>query len=161
MAQVSPDELAEQLRRLSLATTQYAAALARAMNLGMSEVLAMQHLYKVEGFTIGTLGERLSMTSGAVTALVDRLEARGYLQRHPHPTDRRSSVLTLTPSGVNAAIEHIGPLFHDMAATVGELSDLERTQIAQLLERIIAIQRTHAQQMGAAGQRSAREPKND
>jgi len=46
VAQVSPDELAEQLRRLSLATTQYAAALARAMNLGMSEVLAMQHLYK-------------------------------------------------------------------------------------------------------------------
>jgi len=35
------------------------------------------------------LGERLALTSGAITMLVDRLERAGWVHRRPHPGDRR------------------------------------------------------------------------
>lgn len=141
---ITPEETAELLRQLSLAITQYVAALARAMNLGVSEVLAMQHLYQSEGFTVSTLGSRLSMTSGAVTALVDRLQARGYVSRHPHPTDRRSFVLALTPLGAQEAVRHIRPLFQEVSAASAALSDGDRVRVADFLERVVAIQRAQA-----------------
>jgi DNA-binding MarR family transcriptional regulator len=49
----------------------------------------------------------LSITVGAVSKLVDRLEAAGLCARRAHPGDRRSSLLELTEEGlrVHAAAE--------------------------------------------------------
>lgn len=40
------------------------------------------------------------MTSGGMTAAIDRLEGRGLLERAANPLDRRGSLVRLTPSGV-------------------------------------------------------------
>lgn len=45
----------------------------------------------------GEIGARLALTSGSVTALVDRLAAGGYVARAPDPEDRRRSLVGLTP----------------------------------------------------------------
>jgi DNA-binding MarR family transcriptional regulator len=41
----------------------------------------------------------LSMTSGGVTRVVDRVEAAGYVERAAHPSDRRVSHVTITDLG--------------------------------------------------------------
>lgn len=48
---------------------------------------------------LGDLAEQLDFTSGAVTALCDKLEASGFAIRKRSDTDRRSVVLGITPSG--------------------------------------------------------------
>ena len=48
------------------------------------------------------LGTQLALSSGSVTALVDRLERSGVVERASNPTDRRSVHVALTPHG-----EHI------------------------------------------------------
>src|ERR687885_1352809 len=45
------------------------------------------------------LAERLGVTKQAAIKVVDEMEARGFLTREPHPTDRRAKHLTLTPKG--------------------------------------------------------------
>ena len=45
------------------------------------------------------LAEALKVTPRAVTGLVDALAADGLVTREPHPTDRRATLVTLTPRG--------------------------------------------------------------
>ena len=45
------------------------------------------------------LADRLGVTKQAAIKVVDEMEARGFLTREPHPTDRRAKHLTLTARG--------------------------------------------------------------
>jgi DNA-binding MarR family transcriptional regulator len=45
------------------------------------------------------LAEALKVTARAVTGLVDALVAQGLVTREAHPTDRRATLVTLTPRG--------------------------------------------------------------
>lgn len=45
------------------------------------------------------LSQALGVTPRHVTGLVDALEANGWVERRPHPTDRRASMVTLTEQG--------------------------------------------------------------
>lgn len=49
------------------------------------------------------LSRRLRCTPRHVTALVDALQAHGWVSRGPHPTDRRATLVSLTEQGAGAA----------------------------------------------------------
>lgn len=49
--------------------------------------------------TLRELAERMSCEPSNATFVADRLEEQGYLERHPHPDDRRAKQLVLTPEG--------------------------------------------------------------
>lgn len=51
------------------------------------------------------LADALGVTPRTVTGLVDGLEAAGLVTRRPHPTDRRSSLVTFTEAGARIAEE--------------------------------------------------------
>jgi DNA-binding MarR family transcriptional regulator len=64
-----------------------------------------------EPASMGELAELLVCDASNVTWLVDRLEDRGLVERHPHPRDRRVKTVLLTPEGVKAKadlIERLG-----------------------------------------------------
>ncbi|UFQ14073.1 MULTISPECIES: MarR family winged helix-turn-helix transcriptional regulator [Streptomyces] len=46
-----------------------------------------------------TLAHRLGASPPSVCRLIDRLQAAGFVQRHPHPDSGREVTLTLTPAG--------------------------------------------------------------
>jgi len=60
---------------------------------------------------IGVLSRELSLTSGSMTALVDRLEKRGLVRRAPDPKDRRSILIEPTPR----MYEQLAPLYKSVA----------------------------------------------
>jgi len=62
----------------------------------------MDHLHEAGELTPGQLAERLCLTSGAVTALLDRLERLGWAKREPHPHDRRSVIVRRVRSDENS-----------------------------------------------------------
>ena len=47
--------------------------------------------------TAGEIGARLALTSGSVTALIDRLVRAGFAERIADPGDRRRAAVALTP----------------------------------------------------------------
>ena len=71
---------------------------------------------------MSALGEQLSVTPRNITALVDALEEEGLVRRRAHPTDRRATIVELTPEGKRMCgqswSEHVAvasPLFANLA----------------------------------------------
>ena len=84
------------LQRFGLARDQMRAALASGSGVSPADLDALEHLEAAGPLTQRQLGERLSLTSGAITMLVDRLERAGWVRRRPHPSDRRSVLVELS-----------------------------------------------------------------
>jgi DNA-binding MarR family transcriptional regulator len=125
----------------------FAAALARKMGLSISEMAALEHLHASGGgLTPTQLGKRLSMGSGTVSPLVDRLERAGYVERHPNPEDRRSSVVRMTPWGVEESSRHLLPLAADLLETASGLGRKERSSVGGYLEAVSDALACHARE---------------
>jgi DNA-binding MarR family transcriptional regulator len=83
------------------------------------------------------LARRQMMTSGGMTAALDRLERRGLVERVPNPADRRGSLVRLTDDG-REAIEAAIDLQADVELRlVDPLSAKEVDQLVGLLRRLL------------------------
>jgi DNA-binding MarR family transcriptional regulator len=51
------------------------------------------------GMTLGELSQRMMVSNGNVTGLVERLVLLNLVERTPAPNDRRAMIVTLTPEG--------------------------------------------------------------
>jgi len=73
------------------------------LGVGMTEMQAMARILEAgEPVTPKHLAAALSMSTGAVTALLDRLEVHGVVVRSANPDDRRSTLVELTSAGRQA-----------------------------------------------------------
>jgi len=53
--------------------------------------------------TLAQLAEAHGVDRPYATIIVDKLERLGFVERRPHPSDRRSKIVSLTPAGCEAA----------------------------------------------------------
>lgn len=67
------------------------------------EVLMLLHFSRSGALPLNKVGARLQVHPTSVTNAVDRLEAQGLIERRPHPTDRRTTLAALKPSGRDLA----------------------------------------------------------
>jgi DNA-binding MarR family transcriptional regulator len=67
---------------------------------------------------VNTLGARLGLSSGAVTAVVDRLEAHGLAERVRDSTDRRRVLVGLGPAARKVGAEQLQPVAVRLQAAV-------------------------------------------
>jgi DNA-binding MarR family transcriptional regulator len=51
------------------------------------------------GMTLGELSQRMMVSNGNVTGLVERLSEQGLIERRPSPSDRRAQIVSLTGEG--------------------------------------------------------------
>jgi DNA-binding MarR family transcriptional regulator len=85
---------------------------------------------------MGRLAETLSCDASNVTGLVDRLESRGLVRRHPSEEDRRLKVLDLTPAGARLR----AVVLERMAKppeSLKKLSVAEQRTLVHILRRLI------------------------
>lgn len=67
------------------------------------EVLALLYFSRSNQLPMGKIGARLQVHPTSVTSLVNRLAEDGLVERVAHPTDRRTTLVTLTPAGKRLA----------------------------------------------------------
>jgi DNA-binding MarR family transcriptional regulator len=60
-------------------------------------------LLREQPMTLAQLAEAHGVDRPYATIIVDKLEHLGFVERRPHPSDRRSKVVSLTPAGRDAA----------------------------------------------------------
>jgi DNA-binding MarR family transcriptional regulator len=89
------DPIIAGLQRFGLERDRMRVALARRAGVTGTDLDALEHLEADGPMTQRQLGDRLLLTSGAVTMLVDRLQKEGLVARRPHPSDRRAVLLEL------------------------------------------------------------------
>ena len=106
------------------------------VELNYSQYLVLKLLAKYGVQTPGDLARWLDHNAGAMTRLLDRLEDKGYLRRHPHAEDRRALRIELTEAGqamwqtINKCSERI------QATALQGLKETERDKLFELLKRV-------------------------
>lgn len=86
----------------------------------------------------GRLLRETLVTSGTMTNRVDRLTARGLVERLPDPHDRRGVLVRLTPEGRRTVDAAFTALLEAERAFLAELSEGDRTRLASLLRTLMA-----------------------
>lgn len=137
---VGPRGLLERLRRLSWAHVGLFVALGRAMGMGSNDVWALERLNMEGPLGPAELGRRLGgMRAASATALVDRLESAGHVERQRHPSDRRRQVVVTTQRAYEAGGEAILPLVAGLEKVANEFTDEERAVVARYLDRVVEV----------------------
>lgn len=108
-------------------------------------MLAVAHLAQRGALAPGELGALLGLSSGGVSALVQRLEHAGDVLRAAHPSDGRRSLLRLSPALVRRAERALGPLVADVEALAAQLDEDERRLVTRFLARLAALTEHHAE----------------
>lgn len=83
------------------------------------------------------LAEKMEVKPSAITVMIDRLEKAGFIQRSHDHKDRRSTLVSLTPSGVENLEKVIQERNHLLKTYLLRLGPDEREKFAELLEKMI------------------------
>ncbi len=132
------EAVADGLRRLTLTLEQVRHRYGELAGVGYTDVMALGNLYGDGPLGAATLATRLGITRSSVTALIDRLERAGLVERQPDPGDRRRLRVALTDRGLRAAqrargwsLEALGGIEPDQLPTMA----LALEQLAEVLAR--------------------------
>ncbi len=135
----SPVLVIGRIHRLAAALTPELTAVYGRFGLGEGEfdVLATlrRHGAPYE-LTPGELSQRTMVTSGAVSKRVDRLEARGLVERRPSATDGRSRTVRLTDAGRRLIDEAVTAHVGNEARLLSALGARDRDTLGRLLGRL-------------------------
>lgn len=105
--------------------------LLRTGRVGLGTLQALRVLDGMSGDgRVQDLSRGLSITVGAASKLVDRLEREGLAERRGHPGDRRSSLISLTDAGVRACRDGLRIARRVVASVVDDGTDAATLQAA-------------------------------
>ena len=82
------------------------------------------------------LGTQLGTSPRNMTAIVDALEDAHLVVRRRHPTDRRATLIELSPEGAREAEQELGPRIGAMSEIFADLSPAERQQFSTVLSKL-------------------------
>jgi DNA-binding MarR family transcriptional regulator len=126
------------------------AEIASTEHIGTTELRALARISEGHSLTPKQLAAALGLTTGAVTSLTDRLVDSGFLLREPHPTDRRSLTLELTPEG-EIVMRRINVNFR--AAIMGAAEGATKAQIDEMAGLLQATATRMFETAGVKGER--------
>ncbi|WP_349371864.1 MarR family transcriptional regulator [Salinarimonas sp.] len=109
------------------------AAELRGLGLSIPQFDVLSTLTEREGITQGELAQRLYVTKGNVSGLIDRLVEAGLVERRAIPGDRRSHALHLTRHGAEQAQAGIAAQRAFVARTLGRLPSEDVGELDRIL----------------------------
>jgi DNA-binding MarR family transcriptional regulator len=84
------------------------------------------------------LSQAVGVTPRTITGLVDALEADGWVERRAHPSDRRATIVALTPAA-DAAFARLLEAYRGLAQDlVGEIPEADQRCALSVIEHISA-----------------------
>ena len=124
---------------MSSETALFHHAAAAKNGLSITESKTISALMQEGPMTAGQLAKRLSLTTGAVTGVIDRLEAGGFAKRSTDPNDRRKVIVNLNAKKlqrVGKTYESIGKTFQ---MVLEQYSTEELDFLAQYFKKAIEL----------------------
>ncbi|RKN18713.1 MarR family transcriptional regulator [Micromonospora musae] len=155
-------EIAGDLRRYSSDAQHIGHAFAALHGLNATDLQALIAVMDAElagdPITAGRLGTQLGLSSGSVTALVDRLERAGHLRRDRATADRRKVLLRYADRGAALATAFFGPLGTRTDAVVAGFTDDELQVVHRFLRTMAESTREYRDEVRAARTEPSRDP---
>lgn len=120
-------------RRLHAAIDQLDETAARAIDVSRNDLRCI-NLLEDGPKAPSDLAKALGLTRGSVTTLLDRLEARGFVERLAHPTDRRALLVTLRPK----VFKDMAGIYRPFGVSLVDLADDYGEDVATVLAQQLA-----------------------
>jgi DNA-binding MarR family transcriptional regulator len=112
--------------------------------------IVMMHLREGLAINASDLCAQLRHDSGALTRLIDQLEARGLVQRERSREDRRAVQLRLTDAGVATLASLLPKVVDKLNFALRDFTRAEATELNRLLSKLITSIEGASSQPGAA-----------
>ena len=149
----TPGALVERLQALTLEVNRFVQVFAGAHALHTTDLTALAHVSRATAagapVTAGELSQALSLSTSATTALVDRLQRAGHVERVHDAQDRRRVRVRMTPAAQELASGFFTPLARRMRDVLASRDEEELRRFGGLLEQLVAAAREAADE--AAG----------
>jgi DNA-binding MarR family transcriptional regulator len=116
---------------LSTETALFHSTAAEKNGLSITDMKTISTLMQEGSMTAGQIAERLSLTTGAVTSLIDRLEKVGVVERASDPKDRRKVIVKIIPK----KIQNTGSVYESMGKNFGDMLEYYSTEQIKFLVR--------------------------
>lgn len=131
------ERILRSLRRISRAIELHSKQLKATHRLTAPQLICLRELRDVGHTTPSELARAVSLSQATITGILDRLEARGMVQRARNPRDKRRVIVELTEEGRAAVDAAPLPLHQRFARRLATLSEDDRAQIEGVLGRIV------------------------
>jgi DNA-binding MarR family transcriptional regulator len=136
-------ELDETLRKVGAQSVLISDLVATRVGLNSTDLECLDLLYLAGVTTAGTLAKHTGLTTGATTAVIDRLERAGFVQRRRDTSDRRCVLVEVLP----ASAGRIQPLYAYLSSRLEELNtqydDRQLGIVVDYLSRALAAGAEH------------------
>src|SRR5215813_8723114 len=83
-------------REFSIGTVLFHQAVGQILGVNVTDMKCLDMMILHGSASPTQLAEHTGLSSGATTAMIDRLQEAGLIERHRHPNDRRGTILQLT-----------------------------------------------------------------
>jgi MarR family 2-MHQ and catechol resistance regulon transcriptional repressor len=114
----------------------YAHRSVAATGLGLSDFGVLEALLHKGPLPVSALRKKVLLSSGSMTAAVDRLEQSGLVKRATTPTDRRARIVHLTDQGSTLISKLFEEHARDMEQAFSHLGKAERDALGSLLRKL-------------------------
>ncbi len=145
------DRLGDEVRAHQQAIDAFDEAVAARLGINRTDLRCLDVLIQEGSATAGRLATRLGLTTGSVTAMLDRLERLGYLSRSPDPSDRRRVVVAPTDAVVERAAALYGPLVEEGAHAIAGYTSAELELLIGFLRMSREVQEHHVERVRGMG----------
>ncbi len=98
---------------------------------------ALQAVARQPGIDQRSLAKAIGFDTSTIGGVIDRLEARGLMQRNASPDDRRVRLLTLTPQGQSLLDDVVPAMLEAQKRILSPLTAAERKQFMNMLTRLV------------------------
>jgi DNA-binding MarR family transcriptional regulator len=137
-------ELLDELRGNQRATDMVDHAACRLMGINRTDGRCLDILEQRGRISAGELARDARLTTGAVTAVIDRLERAGYARRISDPDDRRRVLVEPTTNALEVTEELMGPLAEPGYKKVADYTDEQLELLVEFLRFGRELQERHA-----------------
>ena len=135
-------------RELNSRVIMFHHAIGEHMGLSATEHKAADILRRFGPMTAGELAEQTSLTTGAVTGLVDRLERNGYVKREHDKRDRRRVIIRPIAEGRLDEVQDLfGPIKEAITDLLAQYDPREVAAIADFATKAAALLKEETKRM--------------
>lgn len=140
-------ELGAALRTYQRSVDAFDQAVADVLGINRTDLRCLDLLLERGQATPGFLAAALGLTTGSVTAMLDRLERLGYLERRPDPADRRRVEVHPSSQSITLAGRIYGPLAAEGVPLLGRYNRAQLELLVDVLRRMQALQERHTERV--------------
>ncbi|WP_162832478.1 MarR family winged helix-turn-helix transcriptional regulator [Paenibacillus pini] len=127
------------MRGLGTRSVLYQQNVGSSLGLHNNDFMSVDILREKGSLTAGEMAKITGLTTGSITALIDRLEKVGYVRRENDPHDRRKVIIVPEYENKEEVSDTYQPLYESMIKLASSYTKEELTLITQFLSKASAV----------------------